>query len=174
MTDSRHGLKNKNMKVVLYMAMTVNGIIAKSDDDTSWISPIEWNSYSETVRSAGNVVMGHRTYGIITKQPEFSELKNVKVIIVSQRQFTTLAENHVIAKSPENALEILKDSETVIVAGGGKLNASFMQAGLIDEIFLDIEPTAIGQGIKLFGDTDFDAQLELIGTKHLWGCISLR
>jgi riboflavin biosynthesis pyrimidine reductase len=32
------------MKVILYMAITANGIIAKADDDTSWISKEEWDS----------------------------------------------------------------------------------------------------------------------------------
>ena len=69
------------MKVVLYMAISANGMIAKKDDDTSWISEEEWDSYSSAVCSAGNLVVGRRTYDILTKQPEFSELENVKVIV---------------------------------------------------------------------------------------------
>lgn len=72
------------MKVILYMAVSLNGMIAKSDDDTSWISKEEWDSYSLAVRTAGNLIVGHRTYNILTKQPEFSEFKDVKVITVAK------------------------------------------------------------------------------------------
>jgi len=47
-------------------------------------------------------------------------------------------------------LEILRDFEEVIVAGGGMLNASFIADNLVDEICLDIEPIILGEGIPLF------------------------
>ena len=155
------------MKVILYMAITPNGMVAKSDDDTSWVSNTEWNSYSETVRTARNMVVGHRTYDIITKQPEFLEFENVNVIIVSKEPFQTLSPNHTVVGSPQEALERLKDFENVIVAGGGKLNGSFITEGLVDEIFLDVEPSLFGNGIKLFGDADFEVKLKLLGTRQL-------
>ena len=155
------------MKVVIYMAVTANGLIAKENDDTTWISKEEWDSYSLTVRTAGNVVIGHRTYEIITKQPEFAEFKGVKVVVVSKKKFQTLNPSHVVVNSPREALEILRDFENVIVAGGSILNASFLAENLVDEIFLDIEPVIFGKGIKLFTDDDFEAKLELMEIRKL-------
>lgn len=71
------------MKVILYMAVTINGFIAKEDDDTSWISQEEWDSYSLAVRQAGCLVVGRRTYHILTKQPEFIKFKDIKLVAVS-------------------------------------------------------------------------------------------
>ena len=155
------------MKVVLYMAISLNGMIAKSDDDTSWISKEEWDSYSLAVRNAGCLIVGHRTYNILTKQPEFSEFKDVKLVVVAQENFQTLAQNHLVAHSPKEALEILKDFEEVVVAGGGALNASFMEENLVDEIFIDIEPIVLGKGIPLFRDKDFERNLRLVGQKKI-------
>lgn len=155
------------MKVILYMAISLNGMIAKSDDDTSWISKEEWDSYSLAVRTAGNLIVGHRTYGILTKQPEFSEFKDVKIVVVAQETFQTLTSNHLVARSPKEALEILKEFEEVIVAGGGALNASFAEENLIDEIFIDIEPIILGQGIPLFRDKNFERNLKLVGQKKI-------
>lgn len=149
------------------MAISMNGMIAKSDDDTSWISEDEWNSYSETTRKAGCLVVGRRTYNILTKQPEFSELKNVKLVVVSKDNFTTKQENHVIAHSPIEALELLKDYSEIIVAGGGILNASFLKENLVDEIYLDIEPIVFGEGIPVFKGKDFETNLELVGQKQI-------
>lgn len=155
------------MKVVMYMAITPNGLIAKSDDNTSWISEVEWNSYSSTVQKAGNVIMGRRTYEIITKQPEFKDFEKVKIVIVSRQGVKTLSPNHFVAKSPKEGIELLKEFEQIILAGGGKLNGSFMKEGLVDEIYLDIEPTVLGNGIPLFRDADFEAKLQLLDTKKL-------
>lgn len=149
------------------MAVTVNGYIAKGNDDTSWITVEEWNSYSAMVRKAGNLIIGHRTYDILTKQPEFVEFSEIKIMIVSTNDFQTLSPNHVIVKTPQEALGVLKDFEEVIVAGGGNLNASFMQENLIDEIYLDIEPIALGKGIKLFADSDFEVKLELLESRNI-------
>ena len=119
------------------------------------------------VRTAGNLIVGHRTYGILTKQPEFSEFKDIKLAIVAQENFQTLAPNHLVVHSPKEALELLKDFKEVIVAGGGALNASFAEENLIDEIFIDIEPIILGQGIPLFRDRNFERKLKFLGQKNI-------
>jgi dihydrofolate reductase len=59
------------MKVIMYMAVSANGMIARSDDSTDWVSKKEWDSYSRIARKAGNLVVGSRTYKILTKETEF-------------------------------------------------------------------------------------------------------
>ena len=142
-------------------------MIAKNDDDTSWISKEEWDSHSLAVRTAGNLIVGHCTYNILTKQPEFAEFKDVKLVVVAQEDFQTLAKNHLVAHSPKEALELLSDCEQVVVAGGGALNASFVEENLIDEVYIDIEPIILGQGIPLFRDKDFERNLKFIGQKKI-------
>ena len=150
------------------MAASLNGMIAKANDDTSWISVDEWNSYSAAVRAAGNVVVGHRTYDILTKQPEFSEFKDVQLVVVSTKTVPLVATNHSIAKSPHEAIELLKNFETIIIAGGGILNAAFLKEQLIDELFVDIEPILIGNGIPLFAsDETMTQRLNLLGQKMI-------
>ena len=155
------------MKVILYMAMTVNGLIAKSDDNTSWISKEEWDSYSHAVRTAGNLIVGRRTYHILTKQPEFAEFKDIKLIAVSHGDFETASPNHRVAHSPAEALKMFEGQTEVIVAGGGLLNASFLAENLVDEIYLDIEPIIFGEGIPLFHSVPFDTNLKFLDSKQI-------
>ena len=149
------------------MAISANGYIAREDDDTGWISGEEWNSYSKAARKSGCLVVGHRTYDILTKQPEYEELEKVKIVVVSNKNFKTLASNHLIARNPKGALNLLTDFKEVLVAGGGILNSSFMKENLIDEIYLDVEPLILGKGIHMFEDADFEAKLVFVGTKKL-------
>lgn len=155
------------MRVILYMAISINGMIAKNDDDTSWISIEEWNNYSQAVQNAGCLIVGRRTYEILTKQPEFREFKDVKVVVVSNTNIQMLSRNHFLVDSPKAALETTKEYECLIVAGGGILNAAFLEEKLVDEIYLDIEPIVIGEGTPLFKDKKFSCNLKFLGQKKL-------
>lgn len=45
------------MKVVLYMATSINGYIATTNHETPW-SDQEFESYSNKVKEVGNLVLG--------------------------------------------------------------------------------------------------------------------
>jgi dihydrofolate reductase len=155
------------MKVIMYMAISANGMIARKDDNTSWISKEEWDSYSFAVRNAGCLIVGRRTYEILTKQPEFSEFKDVALIAVSKNKIKLVSEKHKIAASPEEALKLLRGSKEVIVAGGGILNSAFLEKNLVDELYLDVEPIIISDGIPVFKGGSFEKALKLLGQKKI-------
>lgn len=155
------------MKVILYMQITANGFIAKPDDNTDWISSEDWANYNTTVQKTGAVIIGRKTYELIAKQTGFDDLEKVKVVVVSHNDFETVIENHLKASTPQQALELLKDCSEVIVGGGGTLNSSFMKAGLVDGIYLDVEPVIFGKGIPVFAPEDFECELELLETRNI-------
>jgi dihydrofolate reductase len=157
------------MKVILYMAATVNGIIAKNDDTADFLTPIESQSYVDHVIAAGALVIGRRTYEVLSQQPEFQKFleAGVKIVAVSHEDIPLKDAAHRVAQSPKAALDLLGGAETVIVAGGGKLNGSFLSENLIDEMYIDIEPAVVGKGIPLFAESDADRSLKLLDTKQL-------
>ena len=155
------------MQVILYMATTVNGYIAKENNETPW-SHEEWLSFFKFVKEIKNIVIGKNTYNLMQKNDEFSKMGNPFIVVVSKEDFAHDS-NLAIVKSPKEALKTLKGKRfaKALVAGGGILNSSFMKEKFVDEIYLDIEPLVFGKGIKLFSDNNFDAKLELIDTKRL-------
>ena len=63
-------------KVVLYIAMTLDGYIAKPNDDLSFLSRVEQEGedygYVEFLKSVDTVILGRKTYDwIMTQVPEF-------------------------------------------------------------------------------------------------------
>ena len=152
------------MKVVLYMAITANGYIAKENNETPW-SDEEWKIFSEKVKEIKNLVIGRKTFEIMEQGEEFQKIGNPFTVIVS----THKENNSNCVNSPEQAIDLLKEKgfSKILVAGGGMLNSSFMQKGLVDEIYLDVEPFLFGKGIKLFAENDFETKLELLETKQL-------
>lgn len=149
------------------MASSVNGFIADEGDDTSWISSKEWDSYSKMVRDTGCMIIGRRTYNILTTQPEFAEFKDVKIVAVGHQDFSLLSPNHSVAHSPVEALKVLEDQPAVVIAGGGILNSAFLKEDLVDELYIDIEPIAIGKGIPLFAEAEFTTKLKLLNVTKI-------
>lgn len=155
------------------MAMSINGYIATTSGDTPW-SKEDWNAYTNFIKQKKNMVIGRKTYEIMLKAKEFNKLGNPEVIIVTSEDLEDY-DNFTFVKSPEEALEVLNEKgfKEVVVAGGGQLNSSFMQKGLIDEIFVDLEPKLFGNGIKLFADSEYQKNLKLIKVKKMKNTIQL-
>lgn len=155
------------MKVILYMTTTINGLIAKHDDSADFITPAESASYVAAVKDAGALIVGRRTYEILSTQPEFQEFlkARVKIVAVSRGNVELKDASHSIAHSPQEAVDLVKDFSEVVVAGGGKLDASFLDTNLIDEIYLDIEPAIVSEGIPLFSGGSSDKELKFLGSK---------
>jgi dihydrofolate reductase len=157
------------MKVILYMAVTANGLIAKEDDDTSFVSEHEWKSFDKMSRKAGNLIVGRNTHECDVSDGLFPYPDRLNVIMTSKKLENKWGDQAIFTdKPPKEVLRMLKEKgfKTAFIAGGGKINASFMKENLIDEIYLGVEPVVFGKGIRLFADADFEAKLELIDVKR--------
>ena len=155
------------MKVILYMAITTNGMIARKNLETPW-SDEEFTSYYEKVKEIGNVIVGSRTY------PQFLEsdivsMGNPLMVVLTRSEKVSSKENVVFVSSATKALELIKDKgfEQALVTGGGETNKAFLETGLIDEIYLDIEPRIFGEGIPLFSPSNVELKLKLLETKKI-------
>lgn len=154
------------MKVILYMAMTANGYIARENGDTPW-SIEEWQSFAGVVGRTKNIILGRKTYEIMKFENEFVKIDNPFVVVVSNERKDE--ESVQFEQNPINALTRMQTNgyEEVLVAGGSQLNSAFIKEGLVSEIYLDVEPMIFGKGIKLFAEADFEEKLELLGVKQL-------
>lgn len=150
------------------MTTTIDGFIAKSDDSSDFISPNESAQYVAAVKDAGALIIGRRTYEVLSTQPEFEEFvkAGVKIVALSHGNVAFKDSSHAVAHSPKDALNLVKDFDKVVVAGGGMTNAAFLEANLIDEIYLDVEPAILGKGIPLFNGNESEKQLKLLGYKE--------
>lgn len=158
------------MNVIMYLAITPNGMIARENGDESWVSPEDWDRFAAKAKDVGNFIIGRTSYEIIKKTGEISRFIDVRVIVVtSDKNYKTEGVKHVAVDSPKAAVLLLENEgfKEALVAGGATLNGAFMREKLVDEILLDVQPIVFNKGIPLFGDAAFEAKLELIGTTKL-------
>lgn len=159
------------MKVTLFMAISLNSIIARENNEEDFLSHDNWLTFVELANKAGCMIWGRRTHEVVrTWEGQYwNEIKHIKKVIVSSGSDLKLEEGCTAANSPQEALQKLsKDGfDNVILSGGSRLNSSFAKAGLIDEVIINIEPVIIGKGITLFYPDEFNLNLELLNTKTL-------
>jgi dihydrofolate reductase len=60
------------MKVILYIASTLNGLAAKSDGDSDWVSAENTTDFNSFCRQIGCVIMGRHTFDIFNEM-EFKD-----------------------------------------------------------------------------------------------------
>ncbi len=156
------------IKATIFMAITANGFIAKEDDDTGFISDVEWKGFLKKMKEVGSDIIGRRTYELALEDGWFPD-KNAFHIVMSKKRMKSRWENVVFTdKSPREALRMMAERGfNEVLIGGGTLAASFMKQHLVDELILDVEPKVFGRGIGIFTGSDFDLDLELIGVKKL-------
>ncbi len=161
----------KNMKTILYMGITPNGYIAKEDGDSQWTSEENLKGFFELSKRVGNIVMGRATYMEALRYGYFPFPDALNVVLSSTSIENAWGEDHVLVtdKTPEEVLSTLaqKGFDTAFLAGGGKVNASFFEKNLIDEIYFDVEPLLFGKGIPVIAESTFACELKLLETKQL-------
>jgi dihydrofolate reductase len=156
------------MKVILLMAITLDGKIAKHTTQLAdWTSKADKKIFVAETKKAGVIIMGKTTYEtigkplpgrlniVLTSQPK------VKQNIPQQLEFTNSPPIKLI-KRLEN-----KGYTEVILGGGSTTNGLFLKENLIDEIWLTLEPKIFGDGLLLFKGIAVDLNLELIEVKSL-------
>ncbi|MDP3734126.1 MAG: dihydrofolate reductase family protein [Nanoarchaeota archaeon] len=164
------------MKVILYMAQTINGIIARENYNEDFLSHQNWNIFVTLAEDIGCFIVGKKTYEVVKKWEKYNfDSLNAKKIIVSRGKMSKLKNSYIYAHSPKEALDKAFELgfRKVLLAGGGTLNSSFIKAGLVDEIILNIEPFVLGRGIRIFSEEAFENKLQLRNVKKLNGIVQL-
>jgi dihydrofolate reductase len=147
------------------MATTLNGLVATEEGDSNWTSEAHEQKSKEMRKEIGNVIMGRTTYEALVEAKEFPYPDCLNVVMTREAPKSEPMKNVVFTdKSCEEVLEDLAKQgfDSALLIGGGELSGSFMADGLIDEIYLTVEPLTFGEGVKLFGGGFFRRELDLL------------
>lgn len=159
------------MKVVLQNAITANGFVSGPNHNTDWVSEEDWKDFISLSKSIGVVIIGRVTYELMKSAGELANFSGVKVVVLTKNSKQVKKEKNILIsdKSPKEILTELKKLgfKKTLVAGGGRLNGSFLKEKLIDEMYLDIHPFITTSGTHLFEMNDQELNLELFETKKL-------
>ncbi|HYF96460.1 MAG TPA: dihydrofolate reductase family protein [Patescibacteria group bacterium] len=151
------------MKVILIAAVSADGFIAKDSAHTAdWTSKEDKKLFVELTKRAGVMIMGRNTYETIGQAlPE-------RLNIVYTSRLIDNPEIQTTQEPPEQLVSRLDQEgfSEIALCGGQVIYDLFLNSGVVDEIYLTIEPKLFGHGITL-SKTLNDLNLKLIGHKKL-------
>ena len=156
------------MKVTLYMAISIDGFIAKRNGDSDWVSPVDSANFEQKIKEKGCLIVGRRTFN--QYQGELYPVKDVTNIVLTHEPLLETGNINVIyVNSTQDAIKLAeaRGHQEALLIGGGTTNGIFLKDNLIDELFLSIHPLILGNGIKLFGDSDIEIKLQYLDKKEL-------
>ncbi len=166
MTSSREEVKKPT--VTLHVVASIDGYIAKKDNNISWMDTSDvyekgaTDDGAETLQSIDCYVVGSRTY------EHALELGwpygDTPTVVVTSRNLPCTRKTVEFYSGDLKRLvdEILTPRyRNVWLVGGAALGQSFLRLGLVDEIRLMIAPITLGDGLRLFGDSDTEQRWHL-------------
>ncbi len=156
------------MKVILYMAISIDGYIAKKDGDSDWVSEEAFKIFEKKIEEAGCIIVGRKTF-----EQYYGDIYPVEgvtnIVLTSDATRQDKNENVIFVSSPKKALQITekKGYGKVLLIGGGHVNGAFIQDNLIDEVILCVDPLILGQGIKLFENFRKHVDLDFVNSVEM-------
>lgn len=168
-------------RILGYIAASLDGFIATSDDSLDWLFKYEGmdlgeHDYNLFLKRIRTVVMGRGTYDFIARQPAPWAYGEQRVLVVTSHPIT----------SPMGALELRQDVDALIselralddgdvwMLGGGQLQMAFLERGALDEIEIYVIPELLGGGRPLFPAAGFETSPRLISARSMdRGCVRL-
>jgi dihydrofolate reductase len=166
-----------NKKIILYIAMSLDGYIADESGGVDWLEEyanIEDTDYEEFYKTIDTVIMGRKTYDQVLGFGEYPYL-NVKSYVYSKTRSGTDENVGFIQIPPVDLVKSLKQQsgKHVWLIGGADLIHDFIEDNLIDEYQITILPVILGNGIPLFKSGDHRVGLELRSKKNFKDVVAL-
>ena len=169
-------------KVSLFIAMSLDGYIADSNGDVNWLEGCgddseNIDSYSEFIKDIDTVLMGWNTYYQVAFElsPKEWIYKNLTTYVFTHRDCNSSEKIKFLNEDVCQFLKKIKSEEGkgIWICGGANLIQQLMEDNLIDEYYISIIPTILGEGISLFNKTSKERKLRLISTRKYNGIVEV-
>jgi len=161
-------------KIILYSAVSIDDFIADQNGNIDWLSQGSFllegedYGYGDFYNRIDTTLMGNKTYQQVSgfDMPfPYPDKKNYVFTSSPAR----IKDEHVtyISGDISQFCRAMKDEsgKDIWLVGGGKLNSSLLDAGLIDLLILTKVPVPLGKGIPLFHQADWKERFSELSTR---------
>ena len=141
------------MNVFLIAATTADGLIAQdsSQNSTRWTSKEDTKFFMERTKKAGAMVMGSTTFETIGGPMAG---RKIYVYTYKPEDYQDFHSSQVepVSMPPEELIEKAESDgfKELAICGGSSIYTQFMQARVVDKLYLTRESLVFGQGVPLF------------------------
>lgn len=160
-------------KIIVEVATSADGFIARPDGDISWLeSPRLKGNYGMAafVKTIDSILWGRKTYtkGVELGMKAGGFGPNIKNYVFSRKPQGQLLQGFEWVKEPISTFARglrAQPGKNIWMMGGGEIIAAFLDEGEIDEFSINLIPIYIGEGIPLMKPQHRSIPLELLSTK---------
>jgi len=171
-----------SMKTQYYTATTLDGFIATEDDSLEWLFPLgnpADSSYPTFISEVGALAMGASTFEWMLRNADqvIAEVGSAwpytqPAWIFTHRQLPTIdgADIRFVSGDvrPVHAeMRKAAGSKNIWIVGGGELAGQFHDAGLLDELIVQIGSATLGRGKPLFPRRALSPVLRLLSVQQM-------
>ncbi len=150
------GLVTRNRKIIVHIATSADGYIARPDGDLDWLTgmpaPKGFYGIAEFMRTVDAKVLGRKTFDQSVKMGAPFGANDRHYVFSRQEPPATAPAGVEFVTEPIGtfAARIRGGSgKNIWLMGGGKIIGSFLDEDAIDEFVVTIMPVFIGEGIPL-------------------------
>ena len=167
-------------KVTFGGASSLDNFIARLDNSVDWL---KWGPEAAVVmkeywKSIDTMVMGRKTWDVaMATNPGGVSNPGIRTYLCSRTLTATPDPSVELSADAVMLLRQLRKQKgkDICVMGGGELAAPLLEAGLIDEIGLNVHPVLLGAGVPLFHHMAHQLDLELLEARPFKnGCVLVR
>jgi len=160
-------------KLSVFVAMSVDGYIAKPNDDLSFLNMVEKEGedygYSDFIDTIDTLIVGRKTYEYVLKNVGASHYDNGQrdVYVITRTARPHIGRTIFYSGDLVNLISELKSGKgkNIYCDGGAEIINELLKHDVIDELIISVIPTLLGDGTRLFQEGRPDQLLKLITTK---------
>ncbi|MFY7652924.1 MAG: dihydrofolate reductase family protein [Chitinophagaceae bacterium] len=145
-------------KLVVYIAMSIDGYIAKPNNDLSFLQIVEQTGedygYNQFMETVDTIIIGRNTYNWLMANSDDFPYNNRTVYVITHEEKEPINNIIFYNKSLGELITHLKNApgnKAIYCDGGAQIIQQLLQLNAIDELTLSIIPVTLGNGIALFG-----------------------
>jgi len=170
----------RDMKTQYYTASSLDGFIATRDDSLHWLFPlgdVNDTSYPTFIKDVGAIAMGAHTYEwmlqhIVNATPPQQWPYTQPTWVFTSRALPGVpgadirfARGHV--RPVHSEMAAAANGRNVWIVGGGELAGQFYDAGLLDELFVQVGSVTLGSGKPLLPRAIVTPSLKLLSVRQV-------
>lgn len=169
-------------KVILFIAMSLDGYIADVHGGTGWLEgqvsgEDDMVSYEKFVQNVDTVIMGANTYRQLVTElsPDEWVYSDFTSYVITHSPEKSTDQIRFTDESPCQLVKHLKeeDGKDIWICGGASIVKQLMKEDIIEQYYINVIPTILGNGIRLFDVSDQELKLKLIRTANYNGITDL-
>lgn len=160
-------------KISLFIATSLDGYIAKPNDDLSFLKLVEKEGedygYEQFTDTIDTLIIGRKTYDYVIKEIGSSHYDNGQrdVYVITRTQRPSAGRTTFYTGKLTDLVKQLKseNGKNIYCDGGAEVINELLKNDLIDEFIISIIPVLLGNGTRLFKDGRPEQLLEFVTAK---------